>query len=95
MSRHVLWSEAGINLRTTEWGEQAINPTELVRYMNDQRRTMCLLIDIAQSLKEIETSLRPLRCSNFQDIPNRLKKIVKNTTKGRRKKRDKKNKQRR
>lgn len=40
-----------------------------------------LLMDIRDLLREIDTSLRPLRCYRFQQIPNRLERIARNTTK--------------
>lgn len=85
MTTHVSYKELAEELINGNWGRSAVDREDFAKQCSHAEWHSALLIDMAQSLRQIEVSLRPLRCSNFQDIPNRLRKIVKNTTKGRRK----------
>lgn len=79
--KHVNWKEIADELLEVNWGQQNESAADAVRQVADQRLILCLLIDIAQSL-------RILRCRNFQDIPWILKQIRGNTKKRRRTKKE-------
>lgn len=77
MTRHVKWKEIASELIYGEWGEERIGVSNFIKSSSDSRLTICLLLDIAESL-------RVLRCENFKDIPNRLSRIALNTRKKKR-----------
>lgn len=78
MSRHVTWKSVASELVFGGWGSESQNPSKYVQEHPDQRLMLCLLIDIAESL-------RVLRCRNFQEIPSVLCEIRTNTKKRRKK----------
>lgn len=85
MTRHVTYKDLADELIYGNWGSQYEDQKNMAKTIGHMGWQSALLIDIAKSLREIDMSLRPLRCRNFSDIPNRLNKIIKNTTKKRRK----------
>lgn len=69
----VPWKEVAENLIQCNWqsGEAHKDANAFIKAATDQRLIMCLLIDIAQSL-------RVLRCGSFQAIPEVLRGIRSN-----------------
>lgn len=81
MTRHITWKETAENMLDTNWGRQGADAKEVVRAGTDAHLALMVQIEILRALRDIDTSLRPLRCSNFQAIPRVLREIAKQTKK--------------
>lgn len=65
---HITYKQIADDLLASDWGQEHGSVNAAIKTITVEERVMCLLVDIAQSL-------RILRCSNFTDVPRRLDKI--------------------
>ena len=62
---HITWKDMAENLIQTDWGSQGESVKSQIIKGSDSRLQLCLLVDIAKSL-------RALRCSSFLGVPRSL-----------------------
>lgn len=69
MKRHITWKEQADELLRGNWGSEGESVSDRIKISSDQRLSLALLIDIAESL-------RALRCANFTGMPHHLRRTA-------------------
>ena len=80
--RHINWSDVVRELRFGNWGNQGETVTDLIKSADHKILQTALLVEISKDLSALRVILN---CSHFQQIPQTLRKIQRNTEKRKRK----------